>query len=269
MEVVASVNGEKFVCRSCGVPKSRADFGKCVTTANKLQPNCRTCQGALMLAGKLRKGTNITIRTADINRVNSVSPTLASVRPKKVRANGDLRAKYAKPTVKPSAPSISIPSVQASPSVIVPPTAAPERSQSQFINVGTMLVNVSNIAFVDSTGDAVEVVLNVHDMNRQGVVTARVFSLTGIERDLFMAQLSIVSGQPVVDFSNKVADLTAKLDRVSAELVDATIKIGNLESVRDELLQDVEALKVERDAAMQLASELEANKRRMLAMLAG
>jgi hypothetical protein len=92
------------------------------------------------------------------------------------------------------------------------------------------LVDKSNPNYVD-------VVLNIHEMNQQGVVTAKTFRLFANERDTFLNSYSVATGKPITD--------TREIERLKAENA---------------------ALKRDNDTALQLAQEAQATVNKMRAI---
>ena len=128
----------------------------------------------------------------------------------------------------------------------VPSNATPQNTP-MFVQVGVYDINLASVALVDKSNlNWIDVVLSVHDMNREGHITARVISLTGADRDAFLASYQIAIGKPPTELFDK---LTA------------------LEHANADLVRDNTRLIAERDAAMQLAEELENRRKKLIAAL--
>jgi hypothetical protein len=194
-------------CRDCGeddITKFRANL----RAKNGLQPLCATCMGKHMRAG-----------------LTTPKPL---ARPRG-RSKGSVAAKT---TAQPSATaSVSTP--------IAMPVAAPVSNAPVFVTFGDFDVALSSVGLVDkSNPNYVDVVLNIHEMNQQGVVTAKTFRLFANERDTFLNSYSVATGKPITD--------TREIERLKAENA---------------------ALKRDNDTALQLAQEAQARVNALKAAL--
>lgn len=196
-------------CRDCGetdITKFRANL----RAKNGLQPLCATCMGKHMRAG--------------------ITTPKAATRPHR-RMKGSVAAKT----------TAAQPSATASRSTPVAiPVAAPVSSNAPvFVSLGDVDVALSSVALVDKTRpDAIEVVLNVHEIGAQGYVVAKVFQLSGAERDTFLGSYSVATGKPITD--------TREIERLKAENA---------------------ALKRDNETALQLAQEAQARVNALKAAL--
>ena len=166
-------------CRDCGeddITKFRANL----RAKNGLQPLCATCMGKHMRAG--------------------ITTPKAATRPHR-RMKGSVAAKT----------TAAQPSATASRSTpIAMPVAAPVSNAPVFVTLGDVDVALSSVALVDKTrADAVEVVLNVHEVGAQGHVVAKTFRLIGDDRIAFLNSYSVATGKPITD--------TREIERLTAE----------------------------------------------------
>lgn len=196
-------------CRDCGetdITKFRANL----RAKNGLQPLCATCMGKHMRAG--------------------ITTPKAATRPHR-RMKGSVAAKT----------TAAQPSATASRSTPVAiPVAAPVSSNAPvFVSIGDVDVALSSVALVDKTRpDAIEVVLNVHEVGAQGHVVAKSFVLRGVECDSFLGSYSVATGKPITD--------TREIERLKAENA---------------------ALKRDNETALQLAQEAQAKVNALKAAL--
>ena len=174
-------------CRDCGeddITKFRANL----RAKNGLQPLCATCMGKHMRAG--------------------ITTPKAATRPHR-RMKGSVAAKT----------TAAQPSATASRSTpIAMPVAAPVSNAPVFVTFGDFDLALSSISLVDkSNPNYVDVVLNIHEMNQQGIVTAKTFRLFAHERDTFLSSYSVATGKPMTD--------TREIERLKAE--NAALKRDN------------------------------------------
>ena len=193
-------------CRDCGeddITKFRTNL----RAKNGIQPLCTTCMGKHMRAG-----------------LTTPKP-LARQRG---RPKGSVAAKNTPSTTASVATPVAI------------PVAAPVSSNSPvFVSLGDVDVALSSVALVDKTrADAIEVVLNVHEVGAQGHVVAKSFVLRGAERDSFLGSYSVATGKPITD--------TREIERLKAENA---------------------ALKRDNETALQLAQEAQARVNALKAAL--
>lgn len=202
------------VCRTCGKSKDfDADFSGNKNTPDRKQPDCRKCIGAKITAARLaNKKANEFFHNAKTN-------------PVRVSAK-------AKPTQPTTTASVATP--------VAIPVAAPATSNAPvFVSLGDVDVALSSVALVDKTrADAIEVVLNVHEVGAQGHVVAKSFVLRGVERDAFLGSYSVATGKPITD--------TREIERLRAENA---------------------ALKRDNETALQLAQEAQARVNALKAAL--
>ena len=166
-------------CRDCGeddITKFRTNL----RAKNGIQPLCTTCMVKHMRAG--------------------IANLKASARPHG-RLKGSVVAKTTatqpNTTVKASTP-------------VTMPMAAPVSNAPVFVTLGDVDVALSSVALVDKTrADAVEVVLNVHEVGAQGHVVAKTFRLIGDDRIAFLNSYSVATGKPITD--------TREIERLTAE----------------------------------------------------
>ena len=214
---------ETKTCKTCGLSKdSEKDFGANVKSPSGKQASCRTCMGKAMMRGREKNAAKFA-RAAD-----------AIVHASKSNANNGTGS-AAKQKVKPVATEYTVPS-----------NSTPQNTPL-FVQVGVYDINLASVALVDkSNPNWVDVVLSVHDMNREGHITARVISLMGADRDAFLASYQQAIGKPPTEL----------LDKLTA------LKHANADLVRNNT-----RLIAERDAAMQLAEELENKRKKLIAAL--
>lgn len=195
-------------CRDCG-ETDITKFGGNLRAKNGLQPLCATCMGKHMRAG--------------------ITTPKAATRPHR-RMKGSVAAKT----------TAAQPSATASRSTpIAMPVAAPVSNAPVFVTFGDFDVALSSVALVDKTrADAIEVVLNVHEVGAQGHVVAKSFVLRGAERDSFLGSYSVATGKPITD--------TREIERLKAENA---------------------ALKRDNETALQLAQEAQARVNALKAAL--
>lgn len=211
-------------CKTCGLEKdAEIDFGNNVKSPTGKQASCRTCMGKVMMQGRQRandkyghQSTNGTHAAEHVNR----KPVAVAKRKTKSVVN------YSDYTVPSNTTPLSTPI---------------------FVQVGVYDINLTSVALVDrSTVSSIDVVLSVHDMNRDGHIVARVINLSGADRDAFLASYQQAIGKP------------------PTELLD---KLTALEHANADLALDNKRLIAERDAAMQLAEELENKRKKLIAAL--
>lgn len=203
------------ICRTCGKSKDfDADFSGNKNTPDKKQPDCRKCIGAKITAARLAN-----------KKANEFFHN-ANTKPARVSAK-------AKPTQPTATASVATP--------VAIPVAAPVSSNAPvFVSLGDVDVALSSVALVDKTlsNGSIEVVLNVHEVNPQGYVVAKVFQLSGAERDTFLGSYSVATGKPITD--------TREIERLKAENA---------------------ALKRDNETALQLAQEAQARVNALKAAL--
>ena len=214
---------ELKVCKTCGLKKdAEIDFGNNVKSPSGKQASCRVCMGKVMLQGRQRASAKFARAVDNIVHVSNSN------------ANNGTRS-AAKQKVKPVAANYTVPS-----------NSTPQNTPL-FVQVGVYDINLTSVALVDkSNPNWIDVVLSVHDMNREGHITARVISLTGADRDAFLASYQQAIGKPPTEL----------LDRLTA-----------LEHANADLVRDNTRLIAEHDAAMQLAEELESKRKKLIAAL--
>lgn len=198
-------------CRDCG-ETDIAKFRHNIKAKNGLQPLCNKCMSVHMLRGK---GGFVMPKTETVKRQHG-------------RPRGSVAAKNTASTTASVATPVAI------------PVAAPVSSNSPvFVSLGDVDVALSSVALVDKTrADAIEVVLNVHEVGAQGHVVAKSFVLRGVERDAFLGSYSVATGKPITD--------TREIERLMAENA---------------------ALKRDNETALQLAQEAQARVNALKAAL--
>ncbi len=207
---------ELKVCKTCGLLKDADDFGNNVKSPTGKQASCRMCMGKAMIQGRQR-------------------------------ANDKYGHQSTNGTHKP----VAVAKRKTKPAIITTEYTVPSNTTPQvapmFVQVGVYDINLTSVALVDkSNPNWIDVVLSVHDMNREGHITARVISLTGADRDAFLASYQQAIGKP------------------PTELLD---RLATLEKSNADLALDNKRLIAERDAAMQLAEELESKRKKLIAAL--
>ena len=195
-------------CRDCGeddITKFRTNL----RAKNGIQPLCTTCMVKHIRAGI----ANIKASARSHGRLKG------SVVAKTTATQPNTTVKASTPVTMPMAASVS--------------------NTPVFVTLGDFDVALSSISLVDkSNPNYVDVVLNIHEMNQQGIVTAKTFRLFAHERDTFLSSYSVATGKPMTD--------TREIERLKAENA---------------------ALKRDNDTALQLAQEAQAKVNALKAAL--
>lgn len=215
---MTAVVQETKVCKTCGLEKdAEIDFGNNVKSPTGKQASCRTCMGKVMMQGRQRANDKYGHQSTEhVNR----KPVAVAKRKTKPVVN------YSDYTVSSNTTPLNTP---------------------MFVQVGVYDINLASVALVDrSAVSSIDVVLSVHDMNRDGHIVARVINLSGTDRDAFLASYQQAIGKP------------------PTELLD---KLTTLEHANADLVRNNTRLIAERDAAMQLAEELESKRKKLIAAL--
>ena len=180
-------------CRDCG-ETDITQFRRNVKAKNGLQPLCTKCMTAHVLKGVF---------------AHRGKPEFQPVQPKRPR--GCPRGSVATKTMPSATASTSTP-------IAMPLVAPVSNNAPVFVSLGDVDVALSSVALVDKTyADAIEVVLNVHEVGAQGHVVAKSFVLRGVERDSFLGSYSVATGKPITD--------TREIERLKAE--NAALKRDN------------------------------------------